>query len=99
LLNSGDISLPRLISDEKLATICATVRNNKKNTMYCEDYPCCGHEPGGCPIVDEETGEQRFHCAQCGWLMPPRARSAVCEPCHGQWRRSWDEDPTGQDMD
>ena len=34
--------------------------------MACEDYPCCGHEPGGCPVVDEATGEQRFRCARCG---------------------------------
>lgn len=34
LLNSGDKSLSPLISDEKSATIRATVRNNKKITMY-----------------------------------------------------------------
>lgn len=53
--------------------------------MPCEDYPCCGHEPGGCPVIDQETGEQRFHCARCGILMQPQARSAVCEPCHKRW--------------
>lgn len=71
----------------------------ERTIMACEDYPCCGHEPGGCPVVDEATGEQRFRCARCGYLMPPKARSAVCEPCHAKWRRHWDEDPTGQDMD
>lgn len=52
--------------------------------MPCEDYPCCGHEPGGCPVIDE-NGAQRFHCARCGVLMLPHARSAVCEPCHKRW--------------
>lgn len=66
--------------------------------MACEDYPCCGHEAGGCPVVDED-GAERFHCARCSVLMPPKARSAVCEPCHSEWRRGWDEDPTGQDSD
>jgi hypothetical protein len=32
-------------------------------------------------------------------LMPPKARSAVCQPCHSEWQREWDEDPTGQDSD
>lgn len=73
------------------------VERNKP--MACEDYPCCGHEPGGCPVVDEETGEQRYRCARCGDLMPARARSAVCQPCHGEWQRRWDDDPTGQDSD
>jgi hypothetical protein len=50
--------------------------------MKCEDYPCCGHEPGGCPYINEETGEKRFACARCDVLMPPRARSAVCDKCH-----------------
>ena len=52
--------------------------------MKCEDYPCCGHEPGGCPVVGED-GEKRYPCARCDILMPPRARSAVCEPCHKRW--------------
>ena len=55
----------------------------------CEDYPCCGHEPGGCPVINEETGEKRYPCATCGILMPPRARSAVCDRCHD--RRSFAE--------
>ena len=57
--------------------------------MRCEDYPCCGHEAGGCPVVDE-NGTERFRCACCSILMPPKARSAVCEPCHK--RRASDED-------
>ena len=43
-------------------------------------------------MVDERTGEQRFPCARCGFLMEPKARSAVCQPCHRMWRRQWDEE-------
>ena len=50
----------------------------------CEDYPCCGHEPGSCPIVDQ-NGVARYSCATCGVLMPPKNRSAICEPCHRRW--------------
>ena len=57
--------------------------------MACEDYPCCGHEAGGCPQIDE-NGAERFRCACCSVLMAPKARSAVCEPCHK--RRASDED-------
>jgi len=63
----------------------------------CEDYPCCGHEPGGCPVLDEQ-GRSCFPCARCGAIMPPTATSAVCRPCHADWARR-DEDPTGQDSD
>jgi hypothetical protein len=52
--------------------------------MNCEDYPCCGHEPGGCPVTDE-NGAERFRCARCSVLMPPQARSAVCDRCHKRW--------------
>ena len=48
--------------------------------MRCEDYPACGHEPGGCPYINE-AGEKRFACARCDVLMPPRARRAVCAFC------------------
>jgi hypothetical protein len=59
--------------------------------MPCEDYPCCGHEPGGCPVVDE-NGVQRFHCARCGVLMEHQARSAVCQPCHRRFLTFNDDD-------
>jgi len=46
--------------------------------MKCEDYPCCGHEDGGCP--DEEG---RFRCI-CGTLMPPRSKYSICLRCLSQ---------------
>jgi hypothetical protein len=52
----------------------------------CEDYPCCGHEAGGCPDPDG-----RFKCARCGGPLPRRATSAVCARCHADWRRKWPE--------
>ena len=27
----------------------------------CEDYPCCGHEPGDCP-----DSSRRMKCVECG---------------------------------
>ena len=49
--------------------------------MRCEDYPCCGHESGECPVVDE-NGAERFRCVKCWDLMPPKQTSAVCRPCY-----------------
>ena len=54
----------------------------------CEDYPCCGHEPGGCPNSDGS-----YNCARCGRRMPKSSRSAVCSRCHAHWRRQRQQDP------
>jgi len=51
----------------------------------CEDYPCCGHEDGGCPNEDGT-----FNCAQCGRRLPKNSSSAVCSPCHRVWKRQID---------
>lgn len=48
----------------------------------CEDYPCCGHEDGGCPNHDGS-----FNCARCGRKMPKNSPSAVCTKCHSVWNR------------
>lgn len=47
----------------------------------CEDYPCCGHEDGGCPDIDRKTGEQTYRCAGCGTKLPPRSPSSLCRDC------------------
>ena len=47
---------------------------------YCEDYPCCGHEAGGCPSINAD-GEQVFPCASCGATLPVHNRSALCDAC------------------
>jgi len=42
----------------------------------CEDYPCCGHEDGGCPNADGS-----FNCASCGTKLSKNATSSVCQKC------------------
>jgi len=50
--------------------------------MKCEDWPCCGHEEGGCPNSDGS-----YNCAECGKKLPKHSQSAVCEKCHRKWHR------------
>lgn len=66
-------------------------KNQLKKSMRCEDYPCCGHEAGGCPVVSED-GTERFRCACCSVLMAPKARSAVCQSCHNRASYEYDND-------
>ena len=42
----------------------------------CEDFPCCGHEPGDCP-----TADGRFRCVECGKLLPKNATSSMHPRC------------------
>lgn len=49
--------------------------------MSCEDFPCCGHEPGCCPDFDEETGEQLNMRCVCGAVVPLTSRSSLCQSC------------------
>jgi hypothetical protein len=44
--------------------------------MACEDYPCCGHEPGDCP---DSSG--RMKCVECGKRLPRTATSSICAKC------------------
>lgn len=53
----------------------------------CEDYPCCGHEDGGCPNADGS-----FNCAQCGGKLPKDSPSAICRKCHRRNQRRMDGD-------
>jgi hypothetical protein len=62
--------------------------------MKCEDYPCCGHEEGGCPKPDGS-----FDCAHCGAALPKNSRSSLCQTCLSNIARLADEDPTGQDAE
>jgi hypothetical protein len=50
----------------------------------CEDYPCCGHEDGGCPNTDGS-----FNCASCGRKLPKNSPSAICVKCHKRHERGW----------
>ena len=42
----------------------------------CEDYPCCGHEPGDCP-----DSRGRMKCVECGKRLPVSATSSICAKC------------------
>ena len=42
----------------------------------CEDYPCCGHEPGDCP-----DAQGRMKCVECGKRQPKAATSGICPSC------------------
>jgi hypothetical protein len=64
----------------------------------CEDFPCCGHEPGDCPDRDEH-GNESWRCARCRARLPKGARSSLCNSCIQRMNQIQDEDPTGQDMD
>lgn len=55
----------------------------------CEDYPCCGHEPGDCPTIDSD-GNERWTCVGCGKLLPVNAPSSICDRCMS--KRVWDRD-------
>jgi hypothetical protein len=47
----------------------------------CEDYPCCGHEDGDCPRIDDE-GVEHWRCVGgCGEELPRNARSSICADC------------------
>lgn len=53
----------------------------------CEDFPCCGHEPGCCPDFDESGRQLNMKCV-CGAKLPLTSRSSICDGCMG----SADED-------
>lgn len=48
--------------------------------MPCEDYPCCGHEPGDCPRIDKD-GNERWRCASCSKELPLNSSSSLCKKC------------------
>lgn len=60
--------------------------------MRCEDYPCCGHEDGDCPTIDED-GNKRWTCVLCYRLLPVGNTSSICNSClHRKRRTNWDDD-------
>lgn len=46
----------------------------------CEDFPCCGHEPGCCPDFDASGRQLNMKCV-CGAVLPVNSRSSCCEGC------------------
>jgi hypothetical protein len=53
----------------------------------CEDFPCCGHEPGCCPSFDDDGNQLDMVCT-CGARLPVTNRYSICDSC----MRSDDED-------
>ena len=56
--------------------------------MPCEDYPCCGHEPGDCPRIDEQ-GREHWRCVECGYELPLNATSSICSECLPKLQARW----------
>jgi predicted amidophosphoribosyltransferase len=46
----------------------------------CEDYPCCGHERGGCPSRTR-SGKEIYRCVECGKNLRANASSSICAKC------------------
>lgn len=46
----------------------------------CEDWPCCGHEPGECPDYDRKGNVIR-KCAGCQARIPVNSRYSLCQGC------------------
>lgn len=51
----------------------------------CEDYPCCGHEAGDCPVYSPGSGYLRYPCLGCGKRIKcgssDDAGSSYCRRC------------------
>jgi len=62
--------------------------------MACEDYPCCGHEPGDCPRVSR-SGSTWWPCVECGKRLPKNASSSICNTCMRKAERRF---ANGEDM-
>lgn len=65
-------------------------------SVYCEDYPCCGHELGCCPPTDPETGQPTAMVCTCGALVPLGSRFSICQGCLDRPDPN-DPDPYGRD--
>jgi Zn-finger protein len=60
----------------------------------CEDYPCCGHEPGDCPN-HRADGSEVWRCVECRKKLPRNARSSICNACLKRAERRF---ANGEDM-
>jgi len=46
----------------------------------CEDFPCCGHEPGCCPDYDD-AGRQLNMVCTCGAKHHGESGTSLCQSC------------------
>jgi hypothetical protein len=60
----------------------------------CEDFPCCGHEPGCCPDFDESGRQLNMRCT-CGAVLPINNRYSICDSC----LREGDDECFDEDFD
>jgi hypothetical protein len=65
--------------------------------MRCEDFPCCGHEPGCCPDRDESGRQINMKCT-CGATVPLGSRYSICNGCMSRARLEDDPDAYEHDM-
>jgi len=68
----------------------------------CEDYPCCGHEPGCCPDFDAATGRQLNMRCTCGAVLPIDNPVSICDACLRRMDMedgAWDGDYDGPEQD
>lgn len=74
--------------------------------MTCEDFPCCGHEPGCCPDFDEAGNQLNMVCV-CGAKLPIDNPSSCCDaclrdpddPCEEQWWEEGEQDGWDDECD
>lgn len=57
----------------------------------CEDFPCCGHEPGCCPDFDENGKQLNMRCV-CGAILPITNRYSICDSCLRDCDDPYDDD-------
>lgn len=57
----------------------------------CEDFPCCGHEPGCCPRF--ENGVQMDMVCVCGARLPIDNKTSICHHCLKDASREGYDDP------
>jgi hypothetical protein len=64
--------------------------------MACEDYPCCGHEPGDCPKINSK-GQEIWTCVGCGKPLKANASSSYCtrKECMRRVRLQWEREAYG----
>lgn len=64
----------------------------------CEDFPCCGHEPGCCPDFDG-SGQQLNMVCTCGAKLPPDSRFSICDACLDAGEEDEGPDESWRDYD
>lgn len=65
----------------------------------CEDFPCCGHEPGCCPDYDDAGRQMNMRCT-CGAVLPVDNPVSICNACLNMGSDDpWDSPDYGREPD